>query len=910
MVLVLTCSVFASVVSAQTEGTNETAPPPAQDVAPEEGTNETAPPTPPANPNADTDSFEQTSNTNPLSNPDPNAATDAFEQSSANTSANGQSQTPTNPKQDGGSGNQDTSFSWKYLMPWFWVQSAMKILGNTILMIFGWVLGLVGLIFNFIIDKTIVNLKTTIDSLGVITDIWKVIRDFINLFFIFSLLYAAVGTILGLDKVDWKKTVGNLVLAALLINFSLFITKAALDLSNIVTIGFYSQLPGVGAGAINPGSIATGTSGAGGISNSIMQSLKLETIFKPNYTNNLQRDIGNSDAAVGTFAYILSTVMGSIFICVTIVVMVAACWLFLKRFIDIIFLMIRSPIAFAGFVLPQLDEYQKNWWKELQANVIFPPVYMAMMWITFKILQSPGFQTVAPGVDGFSGLFSTLSGTTVNIAFRFIVVIAMMVYALKSAGKVGVEGGEIFNDFLKKKRDQVAGAVSGAIGRNTVGRGAAMLQDKNSAAGQALRKLESVPIIGSATSKAITSGLKNVSSATFGGAKGGFDQMVKDEAKYAKEGYARVGEKREWREEFKMVEPTAPIMPERLAGESEDTFAGRMGTYHQAKAKHENEDLPEYEAAKVKYTARKETFDEEQKKGAEDRQKQFKTNYEKTSAFSVVGKNRPASMPFLGENRAALESIDKSMKEKKKDDDKKAKAKKDLERIRAEQLEAEEEMLASYRAYAAAVAPTAPVREAGEADAAFANRDRVYQTTKTEHETTTNRLTVLLKEKFEDVTDDDERKRKVDENKRAVKTALDKIKEAEEAVADKEAENMARQQAEMKRIEIQLAGLDEEKRTAEKPTTQGNIVRLQGELMAATLALKKLERAPNKRTEHLRVAESKKNEASTKREQVITRENQIIQEEKLESLGKDLGEVKDKTGKKDEDGGKKEEGKK
>jgi|GEM_PF-4037568 len=587
-----------------------------------------------------------------------------------NTSVN--TGTAESPTRAGGSGNKETEWGLKILSPYYWIPAGLRIIGNTILMMFGWVLGLVGLIFNFIIDKTIVNLKSTVDSLGIITDIWKVIRDFINLFFIFALLYAAVGTILGLDKVDWKKTVGNLILAALLINFSLFITKAALDLSNIVTIGFYSQLPGVGAvgsGAINP---ALNQSNAGGISNSIMQSLKLETIYKPQYTGGgVSGVLGDAaNAPVNTFAYILSTVMGSIFICVTIVVMVAACWLFLKRFVDIIFLMVRSPIAFAGFVLPQLSEYQSNWWKELQANVLFPPVYMAMMWITFKILQSPGFQTVAPGVDGFSGLFSSLSATTINITFRFIVVIAMMVYALKSASKAGIEGGEVFNDFMKKKRDQMAGAVSGAIGRNTLGRSAAWMQDKNSAAGQALRKLESVPIIGSATSKAITGGLKNVSGATFGGAKGGFDQAVKDEAKYAKEGYARVGEKQEWRETFAMKEPTAPTMPERLTGESDDKFAGRMAKYHQDKAKYEHEDLPEYENAKVDYTDRKKRFEEKQKKNAEERQQQFKGNYEKTTVFSAAHQSRPASIPFLAENRAALKSIDEKIEADKKKEDK------------------------------------------------------------------------------------------------------------------------------------------------------------------------------------------------------------------------------------------------
>ncbi len=879
MVLLLTCSVFAGVVSAQTEGTNETAPPVAPATQPEEGTDETAPPAPPANPNADTDSLEQTSNTNPLSNQNPNAATDAFEQSSGNTSANSASQNPTDPKQAGGSGDKETAFAWRMLNPYYFIPAGMRILGNTILMLFGWVLGLVGLIFNFIIDKTIVNLKTTIDSLGVITDIWKVIRDFINLFFIFALLYAAVGTILGLDKVDWKKTVGNLVLAALLINFSLFITKAALDLSNIVTIGFYSQLPGVGVVSTNP---TQNQSHAGGISNSIMQSLKLETIYKPNYTGTVQGDTANSP--VTAFAYILSTVMGSIFICVTIVVMVAACWLFLKRFIDIIFLMIRSPIAFAGLVLPQLDEYQSNWWKELKANMLFPPVYMAMMWITFKILQSPGFQTVAPGVDGFSGLFSTLSGTTVNIVFRFIVVIAMMVYALKSAGKVGVEGGEVFNDFLKKKRGQLAGVV----GRNTAGRAAAWAQDKNSSVGQALRKLESVPIIGSATSKAITGSLKDVSGAGFGGAKGGFDAAVKAEAKYAKEGYTRVGEKAEFRERA----PIKPDEPTRKEGETNTSFINRRSVY--------DEKVKEYEEANVDYTSRKETFEEKQKENAEARQKQFRGNYEKTSLFQ---KNRDSDKPIFAENQAALEAIDKDIKENDKKKQKTEKAKADLERIKAEQAEAEEGMLESYRAYAEAAAPVAPTQEAGETDAVFTNRKLDYQTSKAAHETATARLTSLLKEKFDDITDDAVRAEKIRENKQAVKNVLDGMKALENSKAAQEEAEIAEKEARMKAIEIELKGLDEEKRTKEKPTTEANILRLQGELVAATRSVRAMERNPEKRTGHLRTAESRRSEAATKREQVITRENQILQEEKLDSLGKDLGDVKEKTSKKDEDGG-------
>ncbi len=774
-------------------------------------------------------------------------------QNPSNTSANGQSQNASAPGNaaTGGNGQQDTSFSLRMLSPYYFIPAMMKILGNMILGIFGWVLGLVGLIFNFIIDKTIVNLKTTIDSLGVINDIWKVIRDFINLFFIFALLYAAVGTILGLEKVDWKKTVSNLIIAALLMNFSLFITKVVLDVSNIVTIGFYNQLPGVGA---------QGLVGADkGISNSIMQSLKLETIYKPKYTGTAIGDMENSPATA--FAYVLSTFMASIFICVTIVVIVAAGWLFLRRFIDIIFLMIRSPIAFAGLVLPQLDEYQKNWWKELQANATFPPVYMAMMWITFKILQSPGFQTVAPGVDGFSGLFSSLTGTTINIVFRFIVVIAMMVYALKSAGKVGIEGGEIFTEFLSKKKGQ----LKGVIGRNTLGRAAAAARESGFA--------KNVEAISPLAGRLMNSNLKTISGASFGGAKGGFDAAVKQSEKDAKEGYERVSKAVAWTE----------AAPYKRTFESDEAFAARNTAYTERKAAFEKE------AGKDKEKRQKD-YVESLKTGVPvlpDLNVGVKTNIKALDPSTWTKENLKNTkvsaniQPFrVGEewkeNISAVNAVDEQIKEDAKKEDKKTRAKTDLGRIKTEQAEAEEEMLASYKKYA---------------EAAGATPEAI------------NKLVALLTKRFEDIPNEGERIAAIAANKQEIRSVLEEIQVSEERKIEEETKKIAQQEATMRSIEIELNAAFEEKRSAEKPTTEKNIQRLQGELAAATLNRKVLEKAPDKRAGFLKTAESKKNEAATKREQVITRENQLAQEEKLDTLGKDIGAVKESSGKKDDDGG-------
>ena len=67
---------------------------------------------------------------------------------------------------------------------------------------------------------------------------WGIVRDIVNIFFIVSLVYIGIMTILGIHASENKKMVGMVVLIALVINFSLFTTKIVIDASNIMAKGF------------------------------------------------------------------------------------------------------------------------------------------------------------------------------------------------------------------------------------------------------------------------------------------------------------------------------------------------------------------------------------------------------------------------------------------------------------------------------------------------------------------------------------------------------------------------------------------------------------------------------------------------------------------------------------------------
>src|SRR3989344_7162365 len=71
---------------------------------------------------------------------------------------------------------------------------------------------------------------------------WAVVRDLSNIFFILILLYIAVKLILGLGGSEVKKMIVNVIIMALLINFSMFMTKVVIDTSNILALVFYNKI--------------------------------------------------------------------------------------------------------------------------------------------------------------------------------------------------------------------------------------------------------------------------------------------------------------------------------------------------------------------------------------------------------------------------------------------------------------------------------------------------------------------------------------------------------------------------------------------------------------------------------------------------------------------------------------------
>ncbi|MFA5877894.1 MAG: hypothetical protein WC845_00835 [Candidatus Staskawiczbacteria bacterium] len=79
---------------------------------------------------------------------------------------------------------------------------------------------------------------------------WTIVRDFANMFVVLGFVVVGIATILRMREYEAQKTLGPLIIAAILINFSMVICGVAIDVTN-VTMEYFLSASGPG-GVVEP----------------------------------------------------------------------------------------------------------------------------------------------------------------------------------------------------------------------------------------------------------------------------------------------------------------------------------------------------------------------------------------------------------------------------------------------------------------------------------------------------------------------------------------------------------------------------------------------------------------------------------------------------------------------------------
>lgn len=296
---------------------------------------------------------------------------------------------------------------------------------------------------------------------------WIIIRDIFNMFFIFILLIIAFGTVLKIEKYSYKRLLLGFLLAAVLVNFSKLICGIFIDIAQIIMLTFVNAFKSVGEG-------------------NLAELLGLRALM------DLRHDAGGGDLnkeLVGALC------LGFIMSAIALVVVTIITLIFVFRIVILWFLVLLSPLAFMGSVLPAFQRYANQWWEKFASQVIIGPVLAFFLWLSFAMVQEPALQdggiykSVVPSgspveqtiteqltpeegetpEEGKAQISAAVSeaGKPQNV-LNFIIGIAMLLGSLMVAQQMGVAGGEMAGQALAKIQAIGAGAAKApfkAIGK-------------------------------------------------------------------------------------------------------------------------------------------------------------------------------------------------------------------------------------------------------------------------------------------------------------------------------------------------------------------------------------------------------------------------------------------------------------
>ena len=354
----------------------------------------------------------------------------------------------------------------------------------------GWrgILGCISNIINLFIIVTSWISVTSAEFLDVLLDIsissetyrqsdfiqqgWGVLRDFANIIFIFVLAFAALSTVLDLGWFDTKKTIKQVIVVALFINFSLFLTNLVVDAGNITARVFYN--------AVNVEDERSATDENSDFSTDsglTRKSLSVAVAEKMQPQKFFSEDIFNSSTDIGYFIF-----MQLVIITVNLVIaytFLSIAFLFVGRIVGLMVAMIASPVAFISTVLPQsfTKQMQGFGWSTWLGN-LFSLSFMAPVFLFFLYLILTFLNVNENFVSSGVGNSASAAGKIINLALPIVIILFLLQVAKKTTSDLSGKIGTTINNWAGTAVGLAAGAATGGaalLARGTLGAGASAL---------------------------------------------------------------------------------------------------------------------------------------------------------------------------------------------------------------------------------------------------------------------------------------------------------------------------------------------------------------------------------------------------------------------------------------------------
>ncbi|MCR4275239.1 MAG: hypothetical protein NUV83_00575 [Candidatus Wolfebacteria bacterium] len=301
---------------------------------------------------------------------------------------------------------------------------------------------------------------------------WSIVLNFTNLGFVLAIIVIAFATIVGLQSYGMKKTLWKLIVAALLVNFSLAIAGFFIEASDGLTNFFIGKIQGTSqvglstklAAVINPQFMLSGqelsrikaqvqsqnpqttSSTAVASSSEVIDSSRVSgdmgIIFKSDEeTKAFVADTPSANPFGTALKGIATLLFIALFTILAALTFLGLAGMLLIRYIYLTFLLILSPVIWLAWIFPSTAQWWKWWWKKLLHWLIFAPMVLFFLYLTIYVINADANQNV---FSQYAPKNLSNQPITIDVGYisQLVMILGILMGGLILSSKLGTVGSK------------------------------------------------------------------------------------------------------------------------------------------------------------------------------------------------------------------------------------------------------------------------------------------------------------------------------------------------------------------------------------------------------------------------------------------------------------------------------------
>lgn len=277
--------------------------------------------------------------------------------------------------------------------------------------------------FAWLLDKW-VTITSSLLNPGIVGIMWTIMKNFVNLLFILILIVIAFATLFDNQKYNAKKLLVKVIIVALLVNFSLLIGQTIISTADFLTSALLAQIQ-----------IKDEKGKELTLSQNLERGFNVHKIETSDGFKEFKDQAESAATEAGALGKIIITM---VFVLMMMVIMLfvfaVAAIMVLIRVPILWFLLILSPLAWLGWILPGTQKWWHDWWKHFFAWAFFTPIYIFFLMFGIMFIQ---FRAQNPGDFGSINPDNTAGAAAANIIDKFFSVQDIFFYIVTTMFMAG-----------------------------------------------------------------------------------------------------------------------------------------------------------------------------------------------------------------------------------------------------------------------------------------------------------------------------------------------------------------------------------------------------------------------------------------------------------------------------------------